>query len=88
MVGETTEIGDDVLLYQGVVLGGVSLKKEKRHPTIGNNVVMANPQFQNAGGGNFSGIPETGLLIWLVILVAGCQLVMRAGMRRLVIQGG
>jgi len=40
VIGETTEIGDDVLMYQGVVLGGVSLKKEKRHPTIGNNVVI------------------------------------------------
>ncbi|HLA05107.1 MAG TPA: serine O-acetyltransferase EpsC, partial [Syntrophales bacterium] len=39
VIGETTEIGEDVLLYQGVVLGGVSLKKEKRHPTIGNNVM-------------------------------------------------
>jgi serine O-acetyltransferase len=40
VIGETTEIGDDVLLYQGVVLGGTSLKKEKRHPTIENNVVI------------------------------------------------
>lgn len=40
VIGETTEIGDDVLLYQGVVLGGVSLKKEKRHPTIGNSVMV------------------------------------------------
>lgn len=40
VIGETTEIGDDVLLYQGVVLGGVSLNKEKRHPTIGNNVMI------------------------------------------------
>jgi serine O-acetyltransferase len=40
VIGETTEIGDDVLLYQGVVLGGVSLKKEKRHPTLGNNVMV------------------------------------------------
>ncbi len=40
VVGETAEIGDDVLLYQGVVLGGVSLKKEKRHPTLGNNVMI------------------------------------------------
>jgi len=40
VIGETTEVGDDVLVYQGVVLGGTSLKKEKRHPTIGNNVVM------------------------------------------------
>jgi serine O-acetyltransferase len=40
VIGETTEIGDDVLLYQGVVLGGTSLEKGKRHPTIGNNVVI------------------------------------------------
>jgi len=40
VIGETAEIGHNVLMYQGVVLGGTSLKKEKRHPTIGNNVVM------------------------------------------------
>jgi serine O-acetyltransferase len=40
VIGETAEIGDDVLMYQGVVLGGTSLKKEKRHPTIGSNVVI------------------------------------------------
>ena len=40
VIGETAEIGEDVLMYQGVVLGGTALKKEKRHPTIGNNVVM------------------------------------------------
>ncbi len=40
VIGETSEIGDDVLMYQGVVLGGTTLKKEKRHPTIGNNVVI------------------------------------------------
>lgn len=40
VIGETAEVGDDVLMYQGVVLGGTSLKKEKRHPTIGNNVVI------------------------------------------------
>jgi len=40
VIGETTEIGDDVLMYQGVVLGGTSLEKKKRHPTIGNNVVI------------------------------------------------
>ncbi len=40
VIGETTEIGDDVLLYQEVVLGGTSLEKKKRHPTIGNNVVI------------------------------------------------
>lgn len=40
VIGETSEIGDDVLLYQGVVLGGVSLKKEKRHPTLRDGVVV------------------------------------------------
>ncbi|MFC1947049.1 serine O-acetyltransferase [Chloroflexota bacterium] len=40
VIGETAEVGDDVLMYQGVVLGGTSLKKGKRHPTIGNNVVI------------------------------------------------
>ncbi|MCB4792011.1 MAG: serine O-acetyltransferase [Elusimicrobia bacterium] len=40
VIGETTEIGNDVLLYQGVVLGGTSLEKKKRHPTLGNNVVI------------------------------------------------
>ena len=40
VIGETAEMGDDVLIYQGVVLGGTSLKKKKRHPTIGNNVVI------------------------------------------------
>lgn len=41
VIGETTEIGDDVTLYQGVTLGGTSLEKdEKRHPTIGDNVIV------------------------------------------------
>jgi serine O-acetyltransferase len=40
VIGETSDIGDDVLIYQGVVLGGTSLKKGKRHPTVGNNVVI------------------------------------------------
>ena len=40
VIGETAKIGDDVLLYQGVVLGGTSLEKTKRHPTIGDNVVI------------------------------------------------
>jgi serine O-acetyltransferase len=40
VIGETTEIGDDVLMYKGVVLGGVSLEKGKRHPTIGHGVVI------------------------------------------------
>ncbi len=40
VIGETCEVGDDVLMYQGSVLGGTSLKKEKRHPTIGDRVVV------------------------------------------------
>ena len=40
VIGETAEIGDDVTLYQGVTLGGVSLDPGKRHPTLGNGVVV------------------------------------------------
>ena len=40
VIGETSVIGDNVLLYQGVTLGGTSLQKKKRHPTLGNNVVV------------------------------------------------
>jgi len=40
VIGETTIIGDDVLLYQGSTLGGTGIVKGKRHPTIGNNVVV------------------------------------------------
>jgi serine O-acetyltransferase len=40
VIGETSEIGDDVLLYQGVTLGGTGHEKGKRHPTIGNSVVL------------------------------------------------
>jgi serine O-acetyltransferase len=40
VIGETSEIGDNVTMYQGVVLGGVSKDPVKRHPTVGNNVVI------------------------------------------------
>jgi len=40
VIGETAQIGDNVLIYQGVVLGGTSLNRGKRHPTIGNSVVL------------------------------------------------
>ena len=40
VIGETAEIGDDVLLYQGVTLGGTGGEKGKRHPTLGNRVVV------------------------------------------------
>ena len=40
VIGETAEIGDNCLIYHGVTLGGVSLEKTKRHPTLGNNIVV------------------------------------------------
>lgn len=40
VIGETSEIGDNVTLYQGVTLGGTSQQRAKRHPTLGNNVVV------------------------------------------------
>ncbi len=40
VIGETTEIGDDVLIFQGVTLGGTGNERGKRHPTIGNHVVI------------------------------------------------
>jgi len=40
VIGETAEIGDNCLLYHNVTLGGVNLSKTKRHPTLGNNVVV------------------------------------------------
>jgi len=40
VMGETTEIGDDCLIYKGVVMGGTTLEKKKRHPTLGNRVVV------------------------------------------------
>lgn len=40
VIGETSEIGDDCLIYKGVVLGGTTLEKKKRHPTLGNRVII------------------------------------------------
>ncbi len=40
VIGETAEIGDNCLIYQGVVLGGTSLERKKRHPTLKDNVVV------------------------------------------------
>ena len=40
VIGETAEIGDDVLIYQGVTLGGTGGERGKRHPTVGNRVVV------------------------------------------------
>jgi serine O-acetyltransferase len=47
VIGETSEIGDDCLIYKGVVLGGTTLEKKKSHPTIGNRVIIA--QFNGLG---------------------------------------
>ncbi|NQS75378.1 MAG: serine O-acetyltransferase [Peptococcaceae bacterium] len=41
VIGETAELGDNVTIYQGVTLGGTGKEKGKRHPTIGNNVVVS-----------------------------------------------
>ena len=41
VIGETAEIGDDVLIYQGVTLGGTGKDTGKRHPTVGNNVMIS-----------------------------------------------
>lgn len=40
VIGETSEIGDNCLIYQGVVLGGTSIEKKKRHPTLRDNVIV------------------------------------------------
>ena len=40
VIGETSEIGDNVTIYHGVTLGGTGKEKGKRHPTVGNNVVI------------------------------------------------
>jgi serine O-acetyltransferase len=40
IIGETTEVGDDCLLYQGVTLGGTGKEQGKRHPTLGNRIVV------------------------------------------------
>jgi len=40
VIGETSEIGDDCLIYKGVVLGGTTLEKKKRHPTLGKRVIV------------------------------------------------
>lgn len=40
VIGETAEVGDDVMIYHGVTLGGTGKDKGKRHPTIGNNVII------------------------------------------------
>src|SRR5665811_2377139 len=40
VIGETAEVGDDVLIYMGVVLGGTALERVKHHPTVENDVIL------------------------------------------------
>lgn len=40
VIGETTEVGEDVVMFHGATLGGVSMSKGKRHPTVGNRVII------------------------------------------------
>lgn len=40
VIGETAEVGEDVVIFHGVTLGGVTMNKGKRHPTVGNRVVI------------------------------------------------
>src|SRR5450756_2727854 len=41
VIGETAEVGEDCLLYQGVTLGGTGKERGKRHPTLGNNIIVS-----------------------------------------------
>lgn len=50
VIGETAEIGDNVTLYQGVTLGGTGKEHGKRHPTIGNNVMISAAARRNSFG--------------------------------------
>lgn len=87
VIGETTVIGDDVTLYQGVTLGGTGKDTGKRHPTIGNNVTIAagarvlGPfkvgDFAKIGAGAvvLSEVPEYATVVGVpgrVVKIAGC----------------
>ena len=81
VIGETAVIGDDVLIYHGVTLGGKEFTRAKRHPTIGNNVligaesiVLCNITVGNnvrlgAGSGVTKDIPDHGVFIRDALLV-------------------
>ncbi|MEX0729197.1 MAG: serine O-acetyltransferase [Aquisalimonadaceae bacterium] len=83
VIGETAEIGDDVTLYHGVTLGGTSLDKGKRHPTLGNDVVVGagakvlGPVFVGNGariGSNavvLKDVPEAATMVGIPARVAG-----------------
>src|SRR3989442_3006929 len=59
VIGETSEVGENVTIYQGVSLAGTSLKREKRHPTLGNNVVVGAGAKIIGGVKNGAGRPHT-----------------------------
>ena len=64
VIGETTIIGDDVILYQGVTLGGTGKERGKRHPTIGNRVVVGTGA-KVLGNITVGGTGKTPLTLWL-----------------------
>ncbi|MGM0622504.1 MAG: serine O-acetyltransferase [Campylobacterota bacterium] len=65
VIGETTIVGNDVIIYQQVTLGGVSLNKGKRHPTIGDNVVIGGGAkvLGNITIGNYSKIGANSVVV-------------------------
>lgn len=88
VIGETAEIGNNVTLYQGVTLGGTGKEKGKRHPTIGDNVVIAtgakvlgsfkvgNNSKIGAGSVVLSAVPENSTVVGIpgkVVVKDGCK---------------
>src|SRR4051794_41806134 len=59
VIGETAEVGDDVMMYHGVTLGGRTLQRVKRHPTVGNHVTIG-AGGPAPGGGAIRGLAPSG----------------------------
>jgi hypothetical protein len=64
VIGETAEIGDRCLLFQGVTLGGTSKEHGKRHPTLGENVVVEQPAARCWGRSPWGLTPASALAEW------------------------
>ena len=94
VIGETAEIGNNVTLYQGVTLGGTGKEKGKRHPTIGNNVVVASGakgtgSFKvgdnskiGAGSVVLSAVPPNATVVGIpgkVVMMGGCKVAKNQG---------